>query len=87
MNIQTRLKKLEASALPASSDGLCSCPVTELIVYYPGKEPPADMPLVETCDVCGGEMRVRKIELIDRHDDSSARRFVRCGHRACMARE
>ncbi len=68
MRFQTRLKKLEAAARPASPDGLCSCPVTELIVYYPGNEPPADMPLVETCDVCGGERRVRKIELIDRHD-------------------
>jgi hypothetical protein len=26
------------------------------------------MPLVETCDVCGGERRVRRIEVIDRHD-------------------
>ncbi len=72
MSLQTRLKKLEASALPASLDGLCRCPVTDIRLYYPGKEPPADMPLVETCDICGGEMRVRKIELIDRPDQVRA---------------
>jgi hypothetical protein len=71
MNLQTRLKKLEA-ARPVSKDGLCICPVGAIRLYYPGKEPPADMPLVETCDVCGGEMRVRKIELIDRHDQVRA---------------
>ncbi len=67
MNLQTRLKKLEA-ARPVSKDGLCICPVGEIRLYYPGNEPPADMPLVETCDVCGGERRVRRIEVIDRHD-------------------
>lgn len=71
MSLQTRLKRLEA-ARPAIRDGLCSCPITELIVYYPGNEPPADMPLVSRCDVCGGEMRVRKIELIDRPDQVRA---------------
>ncbi len=64
MRLENRLKKLEASALPASHDGLCRCPVTRTRVYYPGNEPPADMPLVETCDVCGGEMRVTRIEVI-----------------------
>jgi hypothetical protein len=68
MTLQTRLKKLETAARPVSKDGLCNCPATDIRLYYPGNEPPADMPLVETCDVCGGERRVRKIELIDRHD-------------------
>ncbi len=67
MSLETRLKKLEA-AHPVTPDGLCSCPVTKTRVYYPGKEMPADMPLVETCDECGGFRRVRKIEVIDRHD-------------------
>jgi hypothetical protein len=64
MNLEARLKKLETAARPASLDGLCICPVGALGLYYPGNEPPADMPLVETCDVCGGERRVRKIEVI-----------------------
>jgi hypothetical protein len=72
MNLQTRLKKLETAALPAPLDGLCSCPVTGIRLYYPGNEPPADMPLVSRCDVCGGERRVRKIELIDRADQVRA---------------
>ncbi len=63
MNLQTRLKKLEAAARPATPDGLCNCPVTETRVYYPGKEPPADLPLVQTCDECGGFRRVIKIEV------------------------
>ncbi len=67
MSLQNRLKKLEAARL-VSEDGLCICPVGEIRLYYPGNEPPADMPLVETCDVCGGARRVRKIEVIDRHD-------------------
>jgi hypothetical protein len=71
MSLETRLKKLEA-AHTVSNDGLCICSVGAIQGYYPGKEPPADMPLVETCDVCGGEMRVRKIELIDRHDQVRA---------------
>ncbi len=71
MSLENRLKKLEA-ARPVSKDGLCVCPVGEIQVYYPGKEPPADMPLVETCDVCGGESRMRKIELIDSHDQVRA---------------
>jgi hypothetical protein len=69
MNLQTRLKKLEAAARPATPDGLCSCPVTNTIVYYPGNERPADMPLVETCDICGGERRVIKIELIESREE------------------
>ncbi len=72
MNLQTRLKKLETAARPATPDGLCSCPVTETRVYYPGNEPPANMPLVETCDMCGGERRVIKIELISSHEEVRA---------------
>lgn len=71
MSLESRLKKLEA-ARPASLDGLCSCPVTDIRLYYPGNEPPARLPLVETCNICGGERRVRKIELIDRHDQVRA---------------
>jgi hypothetical protein len=71
MSLETRLKKLEA-AHPATPDGLCICPITKTRVYYPGNEPPADMPLVETCDVCGGFRRVVKIEVIDGHDQVRA---------------
>jgi hypothetical protein len=67
MNLQTRLKKLEA-AHSTTPDGLCICPVTETRVYYPGNEPPADLPLVETCEDCGGFRRVVKIEVIEGHD-------------------
>ncbi len=63
MSLETRLKKLEATR-PATRDGVCDCLITETIVYYPGNEPPSRMPLVEMCDECGGERRVRKIEVI-----------------------
>jgi len=72
INLQTRLKKLETAARPATHSGLCNCPATDIRLYYPGNEPPARLPLVETCNICGGEMRVRKIELIDRHDQVRA---------------
>ncbi len=63
MSLETRLKKLEA-ARPATRDGLCNCVITKTRVYYPGNEPPADLPLVETCEACGGERRVITIEVI-----------------------
>jgi hypothetical protein len=62
MSLENRLKKLEAARL-VSKDGLCICPVGAIRLYYPGNEPPADMPLVETCDECGGERRVIRIEV------------------------
>ncbi len=68
MSLETRLKKLEA-AHPVTPDGLCSCPVTKTRVYYPGNEPPADMPLTQTCEACGGERRVRKIEVISPREE------------------
>jgi hypothetical protein len=63
MSLETRLKKLEATR-PATRDGVCDCLITETRVYYPGNEPPSRMPLTQTCEACGGERRVRKIEVI-----------------------
>ncbi len=63
MSIQNRLSKLETAYAPAPG-GVCNCAPFETRVYYPGNEPPADMPPVSMCDVCGGEIRVVKIQVV-----------------------
>jgi hypothetical protein len=62
MSLESRVKSLEKTH--GMTSGACNCVITKTRVYYPGNEPPADMPLVETCDECGGERRVIRIEVI-----------------------
>ncbi len=63
MSLESRVKSLETRGA-VNNDGACNCVITKTRVYYPGNEPPADMPLVETCEACGGERRVITIEVI-----------------------